>query len=975
MTAINVTDRGSRYSSTPIITIKENCTTVNNIESCNTSATAIAILSTPVGIGAQAVVKTSQFNSFDVLPKAEQELFDASGRYNSTGGVEIPWTNGLVQTTIPLNYIDSATEILADPVVVGGIVVADKSVQIWKLVDNGFWSNSIHFDMADVQLINRVGWDGTVKPPASNEVGWKDTVRLNPLEDVIVAMRAKRPSIPFGLPQSSRLLDPSKPVNTSGAAASGLGFTTAAGITPAVATSNVTAGFDNEFTWGSAILGHAENDFTRAVVYHPTVRTPMAPSALTDTLGTGTLTWADPTPSGGSDAAGNPTLANPENEIGFKILKNNAEFARVPANVTRWTDPTNPPVLAVYTVIAYNAAGDSSPSNEFGTKLPVVPTNFDAVATAFNTVALSWMPVLTTNQLEVWRGVGAVPAVRIATLPGSAPGFLDNAASAALYRYTPVSALVEYTYQIRAVNALAPSATTTAISAALTVTTPMEFVAAPTALAATLNATRTSAALSWTDAANNETKYWVEASTDGGTTFTGPTELTRTAAQKTATGGTVTATVTTTPSTGYRFRITAVNVTGAAISKSAPVTLDVAAPTAPSAPAGLAANVTTSTGAVRLSWTAVAPATGTTIAYVVRVNNGTSTTVFPVTGTTFNPTISQMPVGKLYTVTVEAVATQFGLSAASPAATTPVDLTAPPVPAVPTGLAATVNTTTGAVSLNWTAVTGASGYLVTIDAGTPVLVTGRTNYTPVPAMALGRTHSVTVAARASRFTLTTDSVASAPITVDLLFPVAPAIPSGLAATLVSATSANLAWIDNANNETAYLVTIVRSDTTGAVVSTTPATVNRTAAQGTAIGGAVNYTAAVAAGYSYNFTVMARAVKFGSTADSTASSAVTLDVAAPSAPSTVSATPGAAGSGQVTVTWLDAPKNASGYTVQRATVTGGVAGAFTTVGTVAVGVQKFLDTGRTAGRSYQYQVRANGVVGNSAYIASNTVIAP
>ena len=970
VTAINVTNRGSRYSSTPIITIKDNCTNVNGIETCsNTSATAIAILSTPVGIGAQAVVRTSQFNSFDVLPKAEQELFDASGRYNSTGGVEIPWTNGLVQTTIPLNYIDSATEVLQD-----------NAVQIWKLVDNGFWSNSIHFDMADVQLINRVGWDGTVKPPASNEVGWKDTVRLNPLEDVIVAMRGKRPSVPFGLPQSSRLLDPSKPVNTSGGAASGLGFTNAAGITPLPPTSNVTANFDNEFTWGSAILGHAENDFTRPVVYQPTIKKPMAPSGLTDALGTGMLTWVDPTPSGGLDAAGNPTLANPENEIGFKILKGGSEVARVPANMTRWVDPT--PAPAVYKVVAYNAAGDSSPSNEFVTQLPVVPTGFAAAATAFNAVTLAWdTPVLTTNQLEVWRGVGTTTAIKIATLPGSATGFADNAASAALYKYTPVvSALVPYTYQIKAVNVLAPVPGSAAISAIIPVTTPMEFVAAPTALAATLNATRTSAALSWTDAANNETKYWVEASTDGGTTFNGPTELTRTAAQKTATGGTVTATVTTTPSTGYRFRITAVNVTGAATSTSAPVTLDVAAPVAPAAPAtplGLAANVTTSTGAVRLSWNAVTPATGTTIAYVVRVSTGGSTTAFPVTGTTFNPTALQMLVGKLYAVTVEAVATQFGLSTPSVvAAATSVDLTPPLAPAVPTGLAATVNTTSGAVRLAWTAVTGASGYLVSINSAAGIPVTGTTNFTPTAAqMPVGASYSMTVAAQASRFTLTTNSAASAAITVDLSLPGTPTAPSGLVATLASATSANLVWTDKASNETVYLVTIARSTTTGTGITTTTATVNRTAAQGTAVGGAVNYTAAVTAGYSYNFAVMAQAVKFGSTASSAATSAATLDVVAPSAPTTVAATAGAANSGRVTLTWADAPKNASSYTVQRATVTGGVVGGFNTVATVAVGAQTYLDTGRTAGRSYQYQVRANGVVGNSAYIASNTVIAP
>ena len=42
----------------------------------------------------------------------------------------------------------------------------------------------IHFHLFNVQVINRVGWDGTIKPPDANELGWKDTVRMNPLEDI-----------------------------------------------------------------------------------------------------------------------------------------------------------------------------------------------------------------------------------------------------------------------------------------------------------------------------------------------------------------------------------------------------------------------------------------------------------------------------------------------------------------------------------------------------------------------------------------------------------------------------------------------------------------------------------------------------------------------------------------------------------------------------------------------------------------------
>ncbi len=306
ISAITITNPGTGYTATPTIQI------VDTAPGTGSGASAIAGMTTS-GVGAQASVMTTKTKSIPVQTKAEQELFDDFGRYNSTGGVEIPLTNGVIQTTVPLNYIDSATEILSD------VTLNNNDVQIWKLVDNGFWSNSVHFDMVDVQLINRVGWDGTVKAPATNEVGWKDTVRLNPLEDVIIAMRAKRPTIPFGQPQSSRLLDPSKPVGTTGLAASGMGFTgaLAVGVVPAVAAANETRVFDNEFTWGSAILGHSSNDFTRPVIFNPTVVIPDAPINLIDPLGTGVsfpgqirlllVVLA--------------TLANTKNEIGFKVLK------------------------------------------------------------------------------------------------------------------------------------------------------------------------------------------------------------------------------------------------------------------------------------------------------------------------------------------------------------------------------------------------------------------------------------------------------------------------------------------------------------------------------------------------------------------------------------------------------------------------------------------------------------------------------
>ncbi len=131
-------------------------------------------------------------------PKAIQELFTLDyGRMNATLGTELPFTGFPNQTTVPLGYADPPTETIN-----GGIP------QLWKITHNGVDTHFIHFHLFNVQVINRVGWDGAIRPPDANELGWKETVRMNPLEDVIVAVNPIVPTLPFPVPDSNRLLDP-----------------------------------------------------------------------------------------------------------------------------------------------------------------------------------------------------------------------------------------------------------------------------------------------------------------------------------------------------------------------------------------------------------------------------------------------------------------------------------------------------------------------------------------------------------------------------------------------------------------------------------------------------------------------------------------------------------------------------------------------------------------------------------------------
>ncbi len=224
ITDITVTNPGTGFTSAPTITIND-----------------------PAGTGATAVAtgQTTPMGS-----KAIQELFELQyGRMNATLGVELPLTNFLTQTTIPYGYLDPPTEFLPN----------DK-VQIWKITHNGVDTHPVHLHLFDTQLINRVGWDGAIKPPDANEVGWKDTIRMNPLEDVIIAIRPKKPVLPWPLPDSIRPLDPSRQLGTTGQ------FTTADPNNNPVTIYNELQNFGQEYVWHCHILEHEEMDFMRAMI-------------------------------------------------------------------------------------------------------------------------------------------------------------------------------------------------------------------------------------------------------------------------------------------------------------------------------------------------------------------------------------------------------------------------------------------------------------------------------------------------------------------------------------------------------------------------------------------------------------------------------------------------------------------------------------------------------------------------------------
>ncbi|MCJ7619187.1 MAG: multicopper oxidase domain-containing protein, partial [Anaerolineae bacterium] len=213
--------------------------------------------------------------------------------------------------------------------------------QIWKITHNGVDTHPIHFHLYDVQVINRVGWDGIIRPPDANELGWKDTLRISPLEDTIVALRPVIPWVPFDLPNSWRPINPMMPLGST----MGFNSTNAAGNPTATITNTVT-NFGYEYMWHCHILSHEEMDMMRPV---SVAQPPIAPTNLITT----TLRFTDSVQLDWTD--------NSLNETSFVVQRDSGlgwdDLATVPADVTTYTDSNIPIGEYFYQVIAFNKVG------------------------------------------------------------------------------------------------------------------------------------------------------------------------------------------------------------------------------------------------------------------------------------------------------------------------------------------------------------------------------------------------------------------------------------------------------------------------------------------------------------------------------------------------------------------------------------------------------------------------------------------
>jgi len=445
--------------------------------------------------------------------------FDEFGRMTANLGVEAVPATPVGQNIILYPYVNPQTELIdatnlpKGDVNVTPISVASDGTQIWKITHNGVDTHPIHFHLYDVQVLNRVTWDNIIIPTEASELGWKDTVRISPLEDTLVALRPIIPTLPFEVPNSIRELNPMMPDGST------LGFNNVdVNGNPTNPIVNQLVNFGWEYVYHCHILSHEEMDMMRPV---SVAMPPIKPDGLAYTISgkgnsrTLTLTWND----------------NSITETTFVVQQT--------TNGTNWTNVGTSPsplgtpnthgtrssqstidirIAYLYRVVAQNTVGYGgqfpslsvqSVSDPLGVNPPAAPTALTAVLATGPQINLSWTDNATNEaNFVIQRSTDGVNFTQIATAPAR------NNTGTANYSDTTILLGNTYTYRVAAVNVAGTSAFSNISAAVIVPAMPV----APGSLTGVNGPNGTgnnrTVILTWVDLSNNETGFTIQRSTN-----------------------------------------------------------------------------------------------------------------------------------------------------------------------------------------------------------------------------------------------------------------------------------------------------------------------------------------------------------------------------------------------------------------------------------------------------------------------------
>jgi FtsP/CotA-like multicopper oxidase with cupredoxin domain len=445
--------------------------------------------------------------------------FDEFGRMQATMGIEAqPPTPGAQNVTL-YPYINPSTELIdatglpTGEVKVQPISSAADGTQIWRITHNGVDTHPIHFHLYDVQLINRVTWDNIIIPTEPSELGWKDTVRVSPLEDTIVALRPVIPKVPFEVPNAVRPLNPMMPLGST------VGFNNIDPQgNPTAAIANALVNFGWEYVVHCHILSHEEMDMMRPV---SVALPPRKPDGLTFSVtGTGKnsrilVRWSDNSITETAFVVQRSTNGTTWTDVGTVTSPLNAANTH---GIRSLTDPTaNPSTAYLYRVVAQNTVGYGgafpsmtvkSVSDSFGINKPAAPTALAATIQSGPRVSLTWQDNATNETgFVVERSVdNGATFSQIAAPPAR------NGTGAVTVVDSAVTRGNSYQYRVTAVNVAGRSAPSNTMTVAVDVpATPM----ISSATAARQGGNNERVTVRWTDVAS-ESGYTVQWSNSSG---------------------------------------------------------------------------------------------------------------------------------------------------------------------------------------------------------------------------------------------------------------------------------------------------------------------------------------------------------------------------------------------------------------------------------------------------------------------------